>query len=69
MALLATGYGETRQGIGLSADGTIVEIYANLQGGSWTITVTTPGGPTCLVSAGEGYQAISEALPVPGEEM
>jgi hypothetical protein len=66
MALLDTGYGETRQAIGLSANGTLIEIYANLQGGSWTITVTAPGGLTCLVDAGEGYEAIVEALPPAG---
>jgi hypothetical protein len=64
MARLATGYGETRQAIAMGANGTIVEIYANLQGGSWTITVTTPGGPTCLVAAGQNYEA--QAQPIPG---
>ena len=63
MARLATGYGETRQAIALAANGTIMEIYANLDSRTWTITVTTAGGPTCLVAAGHEYQPVVEELP------
>ena len=68
MARLATGYGETRQAIAMS-NGTVMEIYANLQSGSWTITLSSPDGNTCLVAAGQGYEALVEELPAPGEEM
>lgn len=60
---LADGYGETRQAIALSHDGTVVEIYASSETGSWTITLTRPGGPTCLVASGMAYQPLDEALP------
>lgn len=60
---LATGYGESRQAIALGANNTVVEVFASLETGTWTITVTTPGGPTCLVAAGEAYQAVSDPLP------
>ncbi len=60
---LAADYGEARQSIGMSADNTIVEIFASHETGTWTITVTRAGGPTCLVASGAGYQYLDEALP------
>lgn len=59
---LAERWGESRQSIGLAADNTLVETFAS-ETGSWTITITRPGGPTCLVASGEHYQHLSEALP------
>lgn len=63
VARLATGYGESRQSIALGANNTVVETFASAETGSWTITVTTPDGPTCLVASGQEYQYLAEALP------
>jgi hypothetical protein len=41
----------------------VVEVYASSETGSWTIVVTRPGGPTCLVAAGQSFQQLNEALP------
>ena len=59
---LATGYGESRQSIALGANNTIVETFASLETGTWTLVVTAAGGPTCLVAAGQGYQLVTEDL-------
>lgn len=61
---LAERYGESRQSIGLAANNSVVEVFASMETGTWTITVTTPGGPTCLVASGDGFQMLAEALPV-----
>ena len=69
MIHLAERYGETRQAIGLTDNGLVLEVFANADARNWTITATTPQGETCLVASGQGYEAISEALPpmgVPG---
>lgn len=50
---LAEGYGETRQSIGLGANNTIVEMFTSTDTGTWTITVTTTDGVTCLVASGQ----------------
>lgn len=55
-ARLAAQYGEARQAIGLGANNMVFEIYASDETGSWTITATTPGGPTCLMAAGQAFQ-------------
>lgn len=60
---LAAGYGESRQSIALGANNTVVEVFASLETGSWTITVTSPGGPTCLVASGQAFEHVVEALP------
>ncbi|TMM51599.1 hypothetical protein [Sulfitobacter sabulilitoris] len=63
---LAEGYGETRQAIGLAANAALMEIFASTETGSWTITVTLPGGLTCLMASGQSYEALSEPLPARG---
>lgn len=60
---LASGYGETRQSIGIGADNTVVEVFASLETGTWTIAVTQAGGPTCLVASGAAFQVLAEPLP------
>jgi len=65
---LGENYGETRQSLGLDAVGSVVEVFASLETGTWTITVTRPGGPTCIAAVGEHYQVTSEQLPPLGED-
>lgn len=67
VASLSEYYGETRQSIGLASDNSVVEVFASLDTGTWTITVTRPGGPTCLAAAGQAYQPTNDPLPAPGE--
>lgn len=60
---LAKGYGEARVSMALGSNNTVVETFASAETGTWTITVTTPDGPTCLVASGQSYQYLAEALP------
>lgn len=60
---LAEGYGEARVSMALGSNNTVVETFASAETGTWTITVTTPDGPTCLVASGQSYQYLAEALP------
>ena len=59
---LAEGYGETRQSIGLGANNSLVEVFASNETGTWTITVTAPGGKTCLVATGQAFEKTKETL-------
>ncbi|XDA97782.1 hypothetical protein AB1M95_16960 [Sulfitobacter sp. LCG007] len=61
---LATGYGESRQSMGLGSNNAVVEVFASDETGTWTITVTTPNGLTCLVASGQSYETLAEAKPV-----
>ncbi len=64
---LADGYGESRQAMGLAANNAVIELFASTDTGTWTLTVTTAGGPTCLIASGGDYQAVAEPLPQPGK--
>ena len=63
---LASGFGETRQSVGLAQGNQVVEVFASQDTGSWTITVTLPNGTTCLVAAGQAFERVTEALPPDG---
>lgn len=65
---LADGYGESRQSIGIGAQGAVVEVFASSDTGTWTITVTMPTGVTCLVASGQSFQTLAEVLPPKGDD-
>ena len=46
----------------------VVEVFASDETGTWTITVTTPNGMTCLVASGQSFEALAEALPAKGND-
>lgn len=65
---LASGYGETRQSVGIGANNAMVEVYASNETGSWTILVTMPTGMSCLVASGQSFEEVAEALPAKGSD-
>ncbi|WP_371037393.1 MULTISPECIES: hypothetical protein [unclassified Rhodosalinus] len=62
---LARGWGESRRAAGL-ASGALVELFANPDTGSWTLTATTAAGRTCLLASGEAFSA--HDAPPPGRD-
>lgn len=56
---LAENWSETRQTSGIAANGTLVETWANADTGTWTITVSVPDGPTCIVAYGQDFDLIN----------
>jgi len=65
---LAEGFGETRKSIGLGANNAVIEVFASLVSGTWSITVTAPNGVTCLVASGQAFETLAEALPAAGHD-
>ncbi len=66
---LATAYGETIQNIGLGSNNRIVEVFASNESGTWTITVTSPDGRTCLVASGQAFEVVNIADAAKGEDV
>ncbi|MFN4172902.1 MAG: hypothetical protein ACK4GW_14220 [Pseudorhodobacter sp.] len=64
---LAGRYGESRRSMGIAANNMVMELFANADSQSWTITVTTPQGQTCLVASGTGFETLTEPLPAKGK--
>lgn len=64
---LVEKYSETRRSIGIAANNMVMEVYAAEASGTWTITVTSPQGMTCLVASGQGFEPVVEELPAKGD--
>jgi hypothetical protein len=62
---LGKTHGERRNAIGLDSAGNMIEMFVS-GGGSWTMVLTKPGGPTCVMSAGENW--MQETVKVEVEE-
>lgn len=63
LAQLEGRFGESRRAVGLTAGEVLMEMHANAETGSWTITATTAAGLTCLVAAGGSFAALDETVP------
>ena len=57
---LARNFGETVQAMGIAGNGTMIEVFANSDNGTWSIVQTTPGGVACLVASGGSFEAVME---------
>lgn len=66
---LMSKYDETRQALGLAANGALLEVFAAADGGTWTVTMTMTNGVTCLLSSGQDYEALAEQLPPQGDAL
>ncbi len=66
VAHLGSDYKEERSGIGLAASGTVIELFT-ANSGTWTMLMTTPGGRTCVMGSGEGWEQTQRPKPVAGE--
>lgn len=67
IAKLANDYSENRQSVGIASNGALVETFANLDTGSWSILVTGPNMVACLVASGGAFEVLDEELPVSGD--
>jgi hypothetical protein len=52
-------YGETRQAVAYGSQ-QLITVWANLETETWTITMTTPDGKTCVMGAGHNYTPLAE---------
>ncbi len=66
VSLLANKYQETPIAVGVTNVGGLVEVFSTKDGATWTITVTSPRGMTCLVTAGEGWRKLKPKPQGPG---
>lgn len=56
---LEARFGERVVHRGISAHGAMLEIAVNRATGTWTIVMTIPRGPTCIVGSGDGWRDVS----------
>lgn len=60
---LKRSYGEVAQVQAMSGDGRMLEMFANLDTGTWTAMLTAPDGTACLAAAGDQYRAAKPGNP------
>lgn len=53
---LAERWGEHSAGMGIVANGVLMELMTNAQTGSFTVVMTQPGGVACVILAGDNWQ-------------
>ena len=58
---LATRYGETPHSIALTDGGSLIEVVVS-PAGTWTILVTQPTGPSCIVATGKQWETVAETV-------
>lgn len=68
VARLVERHGESRQSIGLGGINQVVEVFASLEIGTWTIIVTLPNRMTCRGASGQAFEAAAESLPAAGSD-
>ena len=61
LSALDQQYKEAPIGVGLAQSGRVIELLVSRKG-SWTLLATGPTGLSCLIAAGESWEAM--ALPV-----
>ena len=52
--------------MGLASNGAVIELYT-ADTGTWTMLITKPGGVTCVMGSGEGWEAVLEPKKAAGE--
>ena len=67
-ARLSGNYGEQLVWIGLERSGDQLVIFANPDGGTFTIGHVDPDSLFCILAAGDGWAAFSADPPTPGIE-
>ena len=58
-------FGETRQSIGLITGTRLLEVWASEETGTWTITITTASGLTCILATGVAFDSTYWRGPAP----
>ena len=55
---LMGAWGETRASRAMDARGLLFEVWTNVETGTYTATLTTPGGVACIVSEGRAFEGL-----------
>jgi hypothetical protein len=55
LAQFARVFGEVPSAFGLTDQRSLLDVLVSPTG-SWTMILTAPGGPTCVISTGQGWQ-------------
>src|SRR5262245_26284258 len=55
---LSKRYQEVPVALGVTSNGSLVEVLTSDRGSTWTIMISQPNGASCLVAVGEGWEEL-----------
>ncbi|UVK40705.1 hypothetical protein LHFGNBLO_002210 [Mesorhizobium sp. AR10] len=55
---LSKRFNEAPVALGLAKNGSVIEVLTSDDGETWTILISQPNGPSCLVAVGEGWEEL-----------
>jgi hypothetical protein len=61
LSQLGNKYKEAPSAVGIANNGGLIEVLTSKDGSTWTIILSMPNGKSCLLAAGEEWQAIERA--------
>ena len=56
-------FGETAQVQAMTADGRMMEIFANPETGTWSAILTKPDGEDCIAAGGDRFASVKPGAP------
>lgn len=59
---LSRRYAEKPVTMGMANNGGAIEVLTTDDGSTWTIILTMPNGMTCMIAAGENWQALPKRM-------
>lgn len=62
LEMLTQKYGESRQSIGMMGGANVMEMWANMETGSWSAVITRPDGIACVAASGQSFERLDEEL-------
>lgn len=63
--ILKRTYAEEPNALGLQGNGHLLEVFVSKKTGSWTIVSTQPDGTSCIIAAGQYWQAVPQTADEP----
>lgn len=63
--MLAEKYRERPRAMAIASQTSLLEVYSS-KAGSWTILITRPRGPSCIIAAGQSWEDIPETKELTG---
>jgi hypothetical protein len=57
---LESGYQEFNSAMGMSTNGSLIELFTSDKG-TWTLMLTQPDGVSCLIAAGQNWESFNSA--------
>ncbi len=61
LGMLGRTHAEQPVSMGITSTGAVIELLTS-PSGSWTILITSPEGPTCMVASGESWQPLPSTV-------